>query len=247
MAHLGLILALAGAARGAGFSLTAEGPFPTSATPTVRVAGSGFPYLQFRLYRLCEPETYFLSPAQPESPKQAAVEAAPARPLDAPPEPLSRLRQGLGLGWVPPYEPRAPSGPPVSTEHPLVAAWGRGYPAGSVYEDMPVPVPGPGAYLLEAVDGRETARAVVLSSDLAFEVSRTSEAVVVFVADRRTGRPWKGARVWSLAEASGPGGPLVSAGRADDGGFWRGPAAAKGLVLARSGAHFAAARAAGGD
>lgn len=145
----------------------------------------------------------------------------------------------LGLGWVPPFEPRrGGGGPPVSSEHLLINAWGRMVSEwGGVTED--IPVPGPGAYLLEAAAGQDLARTVVLVSDLAFEVKSSSGEALVYCADRKTGKPWRGARIWSFPPAASL--PLAS-GKSDDEGFWSGLAAPLGLIMARSGAHFAVAR-----
>ncbi|MBI3299914.1 MAG: hypothetical protein HYZ75_17250 [Elusimicrobia bacterium] len=249
-------------AAAADFSLTTGENFAVGSTPTVRVSGYGFKHLHFRLYRLSEPERFFMkdeAEAKPAVPAAVPAAAAPAaverkgfaRELvdKASPKARLRLRETLGLAWVPPFEPRSGgAGVPVSTEHPLVAAWGRGFPRGEwIYEDVPVPVPGPGAYVLEAASGRDSARTLVLVSDLAFEVKRTSGAALVYCADRRTGKPWRGARVWSLASEGGserPRGTELASGRSDGDGLWRGPAAAEGLILVRAGTHFAAARAA---
>ncbi|MBI5597554.1 MAG: hypothetical protein HY928_15800, partial [Elusimicrobia bacterium] len=172
----------------------------------------------------------------------------PALRAAAPARARTGLRRTLGLDWVPHFDPRRGGGGlPVAADHPLVAAWGARFERGSwVYADVPVPAPGPGAYLLEAAAGRDSARTVVIVGDLAFEVKRSSGAALVYCADRRTGRPWAGARVWSLSAAQGEGRPHgtpVASGKTDAQGLWRGPAAHDALVLARSGAHFAAARA----
>lgn len=258
------VLMAAGAlpASAADFTLTASETFQTGSTPTVRVSGWGFTTLQFRLYRLAEPEGFFLkeepAPAAPSTAPAAAplpVPAAsgqegvlPALRAAAPERVRTGLRRTLGLGWVPPYSPRrGGAGLPVSSEHALVAAWGARFSRGSwVYSDVVVPAPGPGAYLLEAAAGRDSARTVVIVGDLAFEVKRSSGEALVYCADRRTGRPWAGARVWSLAAGDGEGRPhgaRLASGRTDAQGVWRGPAAHSALILARSGAHFAAARA----
>lgn len=144
----------------ADFSLTTAESFTAGSTPTVRVSGYGFKHLHFRLYRLSE------EAKAAEAPALAPPRFAGALVAKASPQARLRLREILGLGWVPPFEPRG-GGVPVSDEHVLVAAWGRGFPGTDwVFEDVAVPAPGPGAYVFEAVTGRDSARTLVLVSDL---------------------------------------------------------------------------------
>ncbi|MBI5596261.1 MAG: hypothetical protein HY928_09270, partial [Elusimicrobia bacterium] len=79
------VLMAAGAlpAPAADFTLTASETFATDSTPTVRVSGWGFSTLHFRLYRLAEPEAFFLR-GEPAPPAPSTAAASAALPAPAP-------------------------------------------------------------------------------------------------------------------------------------------------------------------
>ena len=252
------------------FSLVSEQAFPAGSTPTVRVSGRGLGVLRFRLYRIEDPEAFFQAPpplghdeelagstaavraegedAGPEKAPDGVLRAAAEDAKGRLPAELRRgLRSWLGVGWVPPFTPgRRPGGLRPLASLPLVSAWSRdlsGSYGGWTYQSLPVPVPGRGLYLLEAVQGRDVAQTLILSTGLSFEVKRSSGAAFVFCADAVDGRPVRGARVLSLepVPAGLPRGRLIDAGLTGPDGTWRGRASPEGLFIARRGEDVAAA------
>jgi len=208
------------AARAAEFTLVTPEAFPSASTPTVRVTGRHVPRLLFRLYRIEDLEAFLKSPASVEvnpsdpqggpasSPATSNPEAGrPGLKRRLPQELRARARDWLGLGWAPPFtRGRRPSSPAFLQGFPLVRAWTRVLApswGGWVYQDVPVTVPGPGAYLLEALDGRDRAWTLILSGDLAFEAKRAQDRVWAWCADRRTGLPAEGVRIVSLEAVRG--------------------------------------------
>lgn len=211
-----LALALTAApARGANLFLSTEHPFlPDALGAVVKLEVRGARAVDVRLYRLADPERYFLE----ERSLGRLAAARPASQLEGGarrlPGPLALLREALVSaaddarravdGGVSPAArallAAAARGPRRSAEQALpfladlelVERWDLAcgaLEAGFGYCDLEIGPRPAGAYLVEAASGGEVVHAVALFSTLAVTARRSGEQLAALAVDSRTGQP----------------------------------------------------------
>lgn len=203
------------------FSLSSNRTFPSNGRPALMLSALNVDALEFRVYRVADPVTFF---QQLESPRMFGGRA-PRPPRER--TVLERLRawkRGLRAGirrslraqftespsahfesWF----PRTPA--PVSREtryaqapvlnpQQLVLTFQQPVRSRSRWETQTVPVgvKEKGVYLVEAVRGDLRAYTILIVSDIVLMTKTARGRILNFVADRTTGEPISGAEVWLL-------------------------------------------------
>ncbi|MGC4115581.1 MAG: MG2 domain-containing protein [Myxococcales bacterium] len=227
-----LVVAPAGPAGAAQLFLSTERPFaPGKPGAIVKLEVPGARSVDVRLYRLDDPERFFAEQADLKHVQDPAL--APARKGEGQRRaagPVSQIRQSLSgavldarsallSGLSPAARSLAgaaldgPSGAarqalPFLRGLELVERWDLACGAGDAefsYCDLDVGPRPAGAYLVEAVAGREVAHAVALFSRLQLVARRTENALSVLAVDGQTGAPMPGSvRLSVLAQGAAP-------------------------------------------
>lgn len=196
------------------FYLSTDRIFAPGETPEVKLEAKGLPSLELRVYRIEDPRAYFDAQSDLHRPKEAV-----AAPRSTTASILGRaLRRGMQeelqqLRWklapegrralkqaFPKLHASALEGPsghrpeqvvPLLEEHPLVDVWDYGLSGSDswVYRTVPVPVSEPGAYLVEAIGGGQTAHTVVLVSHVAIVAKQSAKSLLVWAVDPASGAP----------------------------------------------------------
>lgn len=205
------------------FALTTDRPVRPGESVPVRVSANGVRSLQFRLYKVNDPEQFFRKLDDPHRSGDAI--ARPAReltPLEKFARWKSRLRtrlrnivreqfssdnrEHIRAEWLQPKPQTLPSAPgtaaeyaavPVLNPQQVVRVWEQPVQTAARWETITVPVElkEGGLYLLEATDGKKRAYTVASATNLALITKTTSGRLLVRTVDRNTGAPVAGCPV----------------------------------------------------
>ncbi len=214
---------------------------PEDGRVTVRLEARGLAQLDFRLYRIPDPETFFSS--QPDlhrvetqnGPKRAssldvAAEAwrlASQSVLQAGRGELTAEVRAAGRSAYPDEVERlrvqAETVPPPSTAVPLLKdlkladRWREDLPSAGpwTYRDVAITARKPGVYLVEAVSGHEVGYTVVIISRLVLLTRQSQDHFLVYAVDPALGTPVADARIRLLRGAT-----ALGQGTTDEDGLW---------------------------
>ncbi len=237
------------------FYLATDRSFTDGETPYVNLEASGYADVEFRLYRVNDPQTFFLKHVQarlvrPETGAAFANPFALAREswayfkndmrtlarAEFHPKTRSLLRQTAGIDYTNPGVGGDLAKPALLKEHEFL----RSFSVPTIeshwaYRRVPVPVGDNGIYLVEAIYGKNVAYTVLVKSGLTFLTKQGDEGTVVFAAHSATGDPVSGADVDMFDANSGA---RFGGGRtASDGIFrFKGNTPNKSLILLRKSA-----------
>jgi uncharacterized protein YfaS (alpha-2-macroglobulin family) len=229
---LGLaLLLLAAPARAATLFLSTEHPFlPDAPGAVVKLEVRGARSVDVRLYRLADPERYFLeerhlgrlAAARPALAHRAATVRRTPGSLALVREALAGAaedaRRAVDLGVGPATRalltaaaqgPRKPkvTALPFLADLELVERWDLACAAlesDFAYCDLEIGPRPAGAYLVEAASGGEMVHAVALFSTLSVIARRAPDQLVALAVDSRTGQPAAGASFALFAQGEAP-------------------------------------------
>lgn len=205
------------------FALTTDRPVRPGESVPVRVSANGVKRLQFRLYKVNDPDEFFRKLDDPHR-SGTAVER-PARQL-TPIEKFARWKRRLRIwmqnlvraqfssenrkqirsAWLTPKPQSIPSAPgtaseyaavPVLNPQQVVRVWEQPVETAARWETITVPVvlKDGGLYLLEATDGQKRAYTIASATNLALITKTTQKRLLVRTVDRTTGEPVAGCPV----------------------------------------------------
>lgn len=204
------------------FSLNTDRPVRPGETAVVRVQAQAVKSLEFRLYRVNDPFTFFRKLEDPHQFGHATVRRAPAartaiekfaawkrtwraRYRDLFRHQFSEENRHAIRAWMtgkPAKKPQAPepkgvefAGVPVLNEQQLVRKWSEPVAAKNRWEpvNVKVEVKDKGLYVLEATDQKKQAYTLISATDLALITKAAEGRVLVRAVDRMSGEGVTGA------------------------------------------------------
>ena len=202
------------------FYVTTERVFAPGERPTVKLEANGVRALDVRLYTLTNPRAWFEAqgdlhrPVVTTTPPRVRTTALLARGArhglerllfdvrarfdDGGREVLKTLAKdahdvataGAGVATVDEVVP------PLA-DHALLAAWRVALPEreGWIFDEIPIAVSAPGAYLVETIADGHVAYAAVLVSDVALVTKQSASELLTWAIDPASGDPRPGTRV----------------------------------------------------
>ncbi len=226
-----------GTPEGPAFSLHSGRVATTRERPQVRLMFRQVRSLDFRVYRVNDPLVFFerlenlhvLGSPEPEVPTEPTVlERMAAWKAACRTEVLTFFRRQFSYQYRRARAQRAAghvvarretldhrqfAQVPLLNASQVVATWRERLPSMRDTEarQIPLDLPGPGVYVVEAVNARLKAYTIVLVSDVGLVTKTAPGRIVAFAADRSNGEPQAGCQVTVLAKrralASGTTGP----------------------------------------
>jgi uncharacterized protein YfaS (alpha-2-macroglobulin family) len=225
LARLLLLVAVAAAGLGQSedepyFSLRSSRTFGSNGKPNVMLSASNVDSLDFRVYRIDDPMAFFQQLEDPhqfggrvprpphevsflelihdwKSHLRAAIRrAVRSQFTESPAAHFANLLHGSNAAVSQAHYPESPVLNPrqlvLSFTHPvrIHARWGS--------ENVGLDLKQRGVYLVEAVHKDLRAYTILMVSDLVLTTKNGEGRIVAFVADRNTGEPVRGVRVWTV-------------------------------------------------
>lgn len=239
------------------FYLGTDRSFGSGDRPYVNLEGPGNREYNFRVYRISNPDDFFVKSVKGRLVKQGNDDAygnavtlfknsfdyfkSDFRKIarsEFNSNTRSQAKKAAGVDLDAPSESRDLALPAILSGHKLVTSFSipKGKEAWE-YRRVPVPIDGNGVYLIEGVSGRSVSHTVIVKSNLTFVTKLSDSDTLIYIARRDSGTPEDKAEVKIYGAGSDK---PAAKGLATGGIFsYKGKTSAKSLIVVKKGSEYA--------